>query len=181
MTSRNINNDKNEPQMTLHSDAVQRELPIDEQCLKALRNRDLRLTRTDRKVLCRVVRQKGSEEFFLGGLLGIQLALFVFFCSVSARFGRSTRFAGPPRTRGTRPVRSRVPLRHADPPVGTSFLEADPHLACQPLRDCPGPRRTRVVRDLRTNSAGDRLTASLQNTLDPTEQTAWRTTRTQRR
>ncbi|MDH6288203.1 hypothetical protein M2275_003109 [Rhodococcus opacus] len=81
MTSRNINDDTKEPQMTLHADAVQRELPIDEQCLNALRNRDLRLTRTDRKVLCRVVRQKRSEEFFLGGLLGIQLALFVLFAA----------------------------------------------------------------------------------------------------
>lgn len=68
--------------MTLNADGVQRELPIDEQCVSALRNRELRLRRADRKVLCRVVRQKGSEQFFVGGLLGIQIALFVLFAGV---------------------------------------------------------------------------------------------------
>ncbi|KXX58079.1 hypothetical protein AZG88_09105 [Rhodococcus sp. LB1] len=87
MTSRNINNDTKESQMTLNADAVQRELPIDEQCLSALRNRDLRLRRADRKILCRVMRQKGSEAFFVGGLLGIEMALFILIAGVLITLG----------------------------------------------------------------------------------------------
>lgn len=73
--------------MTFNTDAVHREFSIVEQCGNALRDRDLRLTRADRKVLYRVVRQKGSEEFFLGGLLGIQLVLFALLAWVLRALG----------------------------------------------------------------------------------------------
>lgn len=73
--------------MSLHADVVHRALSLDEQCVHALRNRGLRLTRAERQVLYRVVRQKGSEEFFLGGVLGIHLVLFLLFAWVLRALG----------------------------------------------------------------------------------------------